>query len=242
MIATCPEGQEVESCVDPYRPIIDPIFDVPVTSSRTNITYKNVHCAICNKDFDVKVDTRWDIEFGCNIPDLRDVDMISFVDNHELQETFLECLEFDDIMQNWKLNSSCTYYKLQILRGHEPHVEDLNFGYQKCFLLFHRPSSIRNILRPCSYKMIGTCPSQMDNVFILRRCESYQDVISKNRCAFRNPYCAFCWDTICPPTALIPKSYNLLLKWNNKCDGVQENKFQGSCEKLSRYSNGKFSL
>ncbi|CAN7936990.1 unnamed protein product [Ixodes hexagonus] len=33
----------------------DPFLDIPVTSRSTNITYRNVRCAVCNRDFNVKM-------------------------------------------------------------------------------------------------------------------------------------------------------------------------------------------
>lgn len=33
----------------------DPFLDIPVTSRNTNITYRNVRCAVCNRDFNVKM-------------------------------------------------------------------------------------------------------------------------------------------------------------------------------------------
>ena len=252
MTASCPEGQQIDGCVKTYRPIIDPIFDVPVTSSRTNITYKNVHCAICNKDFDATVDTLWDIAFNCgelsiiNLKfSLRGLDTIPYIDEQELQERFLECIEFDHIMQYWKLNLSCTYYKLHIRKGHESHVEDLNLGYEECFLVTPRPNSIRRILRPCDSRMIGTCSPQVGHKDILRRCESYQDIISMHGCIYRNPYCLSCWRSDCQILYSVGlPSFKVLLKWNSiggsKCDGVQEDKFKQSCRKLPNASHSKF--
>ncbi|XP_069683896.1 uncharacterized protein [Periplaneta americana] len=45
--------------------IADPLLNVPVTSRRTNLTYLNLHCAICNRDFDLASDHIWETLFDC---------------------------------------------------------------------------------------------------------------------------------------------------------------------------------
>jgi hypothetical protein len=41
----------------------------PLTSHRTNISYSNAHCAICNNDFDASADNLWPVGYTCNDDD-----------------------------------------------------------------------------------------------------------------------------------------------------------------------------
>jgi hypothetical protein len=41
----------------------------PLTSHRTNISYANPHCAICNYDFDDSTDHIWPVRFACRYSD-----------------------------------------------------------------------------------------------------------------------------------------------------------------------------
>uniref|UniRef100_A0A1E1XEH3 Putative class b secretin-like g-protein coupled receptor gprmth5 n=1 Tax=Amblyomma aureolatum TaxID=187763 RepID=A0A1E1XEH3_9ACAR len=42
-------------CEEELAGATDPFLTIPVTSRSTNVTYKNVRCAVCNRDFNVKM-------------------------------------------------------------------------------------------------------------------------------------------------------------------------------------------
>lgn len=46
---------QVRSDCEDRLPSGDPFLNIPVTSKSTNITYKNVRCAVCSRDFNVKM-------------------------------------------------------------------------------------------------------------------------------------------------------------------------------------------
>jgi hypothetical protein len=52
-------------CEHPDTNYSDPLFDAPVTSRSTNITYRNWHCASCNRDLDANDTVIWDAAFLC---------------------------------------------------------------------------------------------------------------------------------------------------------------------------------
>lgn len=49
------DDQVRSECQDEWAAAMDPFLTIPVTSKSTNITYKNVRCAVCNRDFNVKM-------------------------------------------------------------------------------------------------------------------------------------------------------------------------------------------
>ncbi|PSN42081.1 hypothetical protein C0J52_13013 [Blattella germanica] len=77
---SCPSNWKdeatVQKCLSVDYTYRDPMLDVPVTSSRTNITYLNGHCAICHGDFDPSIDYIWNIEFTC--PEYRETNYGDF--------------------------------------------------------------------------------------------------------------------------------------------------------------------
>lgn len=71
MVTLCPSswvGEETRSRCENYIETIrrEPILGLPITSSATNITYPNYHCARCNGDLHMSTMIRWKLAVTCD--------------------------------------------------------------------------------------------------------------------------------------------------------------------------------
>lgn len=82
----------------------DPLLMTPVTSSKSNITYGNIFCAICNKDIGV---TYWGLNLDCQLNnDKLSNDDIDYVEKN---------LSFNHTHSYWQVQVKQRYYKCDLI-------------------------------------------------------------------------------------------------------------------------------
>ena len=221
---SCPpdwrDDDTTKLCQSNLGVIEDIILDVPVTSSRTNITYLNGHCAICHQDFDAETDLIWGLNFECRInfeffEEFRN-SMHFGINNGStiyLDGYFIEPINinensafdkadpfFENISDNNFVN---TIRSIPIPTERSNENPRLSFDKEKqiwktedsryiCDANLVLPEQSNLELRSCNPKLIADCQGNWTDETIRQKCLSYTDVWCHGLRHFRNPYCAFC--------------------------------------------------
>ncbi|PSN44235.1 hypothetical protein C0J52_04822 [Blattella germanica] len=209
VVDSCPEETvEKEECQNPRNNFPNPLLDVPVTSSRTNKTYQNGHCAICNNDFDIDDDILWDILFYCgekkvisselrkefNRLHSRAVQEMDAAPEREFVQLSMECVEYNENYTLWELNFQCLYVLFETIHGvHNHTLEHGTTSNIVCNVEVQSPEEVEGKKRYCHPDLIGDCPNHWNDVDIREKCQAYQDVIIRSYVIFRNPFCYYCW-------------------------------------------------
>lgn len=164
MMSTCPhkwKSMETRVLCETAN-ASDPIAAMPVTSSRTGITYKNAHCALCHNDVrDTRLDV-WKPRLEC--PSL-------------LQSQLNKSADFLDLIR-W--NGEKGQWGLQLDTWHPCHIDPVI------------PETSAHIIRRCQASTIHTCAINWTNTEVRSRCEAYTSLVYEGATSYRNPHCAVC--------------------------------------------------
>ena len=179
MMSSCPPEWNDSStsfhCEHPDTSYQDPLFDVPVTSRRTNITYRNRHCALCHYDLDASTTEIWPIYFVC--------DNVGLNSN---SEAIINHLVYNTTTLSWVLNMTANP-ELLIFRSDKPStlVYDCKVGVWP-------PEFSLLILRTCDSSTVDTCPEDWTDEDVRAQCEAYTARVCLNDTVYRNRYCGIC--------------------------------------------------
>lgn len=160
-----------------------PILITPVTNTKSNVTYGNVYCAICNGEVSPPKDLEfWDQGLKCTHG------------NHDLPPN---CKQ-DCVQNNLRYNETGGFWQVVF-----------NNTLYECQLTAAITDKAKLHVRPC-VQTIKTCPAGWKNEGIRNRCESYtlvvyvppskgSDIYNSDRTttnttetAYRNVHCAMC--------------------------------------------------
>ncbi|KAJ9585544.1 hypothetical protein L9F63_002661 [Diploptera punctata] len=237
MKMSCPADWKDEQtrfrCENPDDTFQDPILDAPITSQRTNITYRNWHCAACHKDLHAGKSKMWPIYFNCS--NWMKLD----------EETLLKHLVYDTRNSSWMLNIT-DYLSLFDKNVVKPsHFEACHVGVQI-------PAEVHSVLRLCPKNLIDSCPSNWDDDEVKVQCESYVSYTCSlaNNQMYRNYYCGYCNNNgtfksiVCIGELVVrstkpPADFSLLFDWHklskrSTCSDVSEqfDPLSNTCRKL----------
>jgi hypothetical protein len=179
MMSSCPaewNGSYTRfHCEHPDTTYRDPLFDVPVTSYRTNITYRNRHCALCHRDLDAGATDTWSIYFSCYNAWLN-------ISNDEI----IRHLVYNTVTSSWVLNLSA-HPELLIFNNPKPSklVYNCTVGVS--------PTELANtVLRTCTRSTVDTCPEDWTDEDVRAQCEGDVAHVCLGDSVYRNDYCGIC--------------------------------------------------
>jgi hypothetical protein len=214
MMSSCPldweDGYSRYRCEHPDTTYSDPLFDVPVTSQLTNITYRNRHCAFCHQDLDADSANFWPLYFSCENGWLN-------VDNH----TGINYLVYNTTTSSWTLNVTENPEYL-IFKD----VTSSGYVYS-CRVWVAAAEALRPVLRACDISIVDTCPEDWTDEEVRTHCEAYTAHVCLNGTVYRNHYCGVCNNngsfdgSICSEvstrifTTLPPPDFTMLLDWHS---------------------------
>jgi hypothetical protein len=194
MEISCPVGWDD----DQSRAKCETYDVVPLMSRRTNTSYSNVHCAVCNKDFDPDTDILWPMTFWCkgNEPGFRRIS-INSGDHNTTYVRVTTRIYPHYIFFNYSIPVST----FSLLRLH-PGTEDSRFR-NPSIVQFHASgrndtcsgsyySLDPNIMSVCNPNLISTCATDWKDREVEARCLAYTDKYWHNDEMYRNPDCAYC--------------------------------------------------
>jgi hypothetical protein len=219
----------------------DPLFDVPVTSLRSNITYRNRHCALCHHDLDAGTTNIWPIYFSCDN---------AWIDLDDQQ--IIDLLEYNAATSSWILNIT-EHPELMIFQNHKP-VYSCRVGV--------KPSEEpRTVFRTCDSTMVSVCPEDWADEGVRAQCEAYTSHICHDGAAYRNHYCGICNNngsfegSVClevgtrKKATQQPPDFTVLLDWHrlrkrDTCQHVSEeyDPFARTCRPVFVQAEGKFQM
>jgi hypothetical protein len=217
MMSSCPADWNDSftrfNCENPDTSYQDPVFDVPVTSYRTNVTYRNRHCALCHRDLDAGATDVWSIYFLCE-------DAWLNISNDEL----IRHLAYNTTTSSWVLNVTA-------------HPEMLIFDNPKPSTLVYNctvgvtPNDWGSTgLRKCYSHTVDTCPEDWTDEEMVAQCEAYTAHVCDSDTVYRNEYCGMCnsngtfHDLGCPmigiriATGTSSPDFRVLINWNSVID------------------------
>jgi hypothetical protein len=156
---------------DSYDPTLNEksityLRDIAVYSLSTNVMYRNVFCAICNKDSSNLM--QWNMSVECNKGYLVD----DLVDN---KKNIISTQNYDPSKKKWKLT-----------------FKDINID---CSIVVEEFKNFELIdkykLRKCK---ISNCPKSWNDSIVAEKCESYASYVYEEHSnkAFKNYHCALC--------------------------------------------------
>jgi hypothetical protein len=179
MMSLCPPEWEDPytrfHCEHPDTSYQDPLFNVPVTSHRTNITYRNRHCAFCHHDLDAGSANFWPIYFSCENAWIN-------LDN----DTVINYLVYNTTTLSWTLNIT-ENPEIQIFED----VSSSRNTYS-CRAWVEADEALRAVLRTCDSNTVDTCPEDWIDKGVRAQCEAYTAHMCLNDFVYRNHYCGVC--------------------------------------------------
>ena len=179
MMSSCPTDWDDSytryHCEHPDTSYQDPVFDVPVTSNRTNITYHNRHCAWCHRDLDAGTTDVWSVNFTCP-------DVWLKVASDEL----IRHLVYNTATSSWVLNMT-SHPGLLIFDN--PKASTLVYN---CTVGVEPTDLARKVMRTCNSSTVDTCPEDWTDEDVLTQCEAYTAHVCANGTVYRNHYCERC--------------------------------------------------
>ncbi|XP_077490001.1 uncharacterized protein LOC144100948 [Amblyomma americanum] len=145
------------------RRVTDPNGMAPVTSPRTNVTYANVFCAVCNDDFEDA--RRWKVNLDCK-------EFYGLIN-----------MTGEDIRNNIQLDPTNTSWGVWFTApGDIPR-------FFAC-VLEYAPQNLSSAYT-CS-PFVSTCDPSWAGTETEKLCQSYQSVINVYGMNYRNPECMVC--------------------------------------------------
>ena len=179
MMSSCPAEWNNSStrfhCEHPDTSYQDPVFDVPVTSYRTNITYRNRHCALCRRDLDAGATDAWSVEFSCQGAWL-----------NVTNDDFIRYLAYNIATSSWVLNMTV---HPELLISHSTKPSTLVYN---CMVRVIPTDLASAVSRTCYSSTVDTCPEDWTDEDVLAQCEAYTARACANGTMYRNHYCGMC--------------------------------------------------
>jgi hypothetical protein len=179
MMSSCPEDWNDPStrhhCEHPDATYQDPLFDVPVTSYRTNITYRNWHCALCHHDLDAGTTDIWSIYFSCG-------DAWLNISNDEI----VSHLAYNTSTSSWVLNMSA-YPEELIFDNPKPTTLVYN-----CSVEVWPTDWAQTVLRSCNRRPVDMCPEDWTDEFVRAQCENSTQHVCLGDTVYYNRFCGIC--------------------------------------------------
>ncbi|XP_033609011.1 uncharacterized protein LOC111868622 isoform X2 [Cryptotermes secundus] len=188
--------------------------DFPLTSSQTLVTYSNMYCAECNRDFHPDTDTLWPAEYRCHGDgafgyEVRvdsgengttDVNIstwnLTHSDNFHYRYPVNAFVFLHSYFDPEDLTLYDTRFRPNFLKTdvenppkeHNKHtrVHPGDYRCDRFFSVFNR-----SIMRICP-QVISTCASDWIDTDVEGKCLAYTDVYCNKKFFYRNPYCAQC--------------------------------------------------
>ncbi|KAG1670726.1 Adhesion G protein-coupled receptor L3 [Nymphon striatum] len=144
---------------------VDYMQQIPVLGKRTNITYTNVYCAICNNDDEIH---QWNVTVSCE----------GGISEKALKNSnFLSITNYNSASKSWnffyknKTSIICSFY-----------VSDFFQNY-----------AMQTNARACKPK-INSCPKNWSNIEDSTRCSQYASYRYSRYKIYNNEYCVKCND------------------------------------------------
>jgi hypothetical protein len=261
MMSSCPAEWSDPStryrCEHPDTTYQDPLFDVPVTSYRTNITYRNRHCAMCHRDLDAATTDAWVVYFWCGNPRLNvsDDEIISHMSYYTASKLWvLNMITYREVLKR------CNSWPSGILYS--------------CAVEVFPTELAQTVLRTCNRRILDTCPDDWTDDYVRAQCEEYTAHVCLGDTVYRNYHCGVCNNNGCfygskcseisnwiapgnkwsgpecgrsnvgwPPKE-IPNDFTLLLNWQRRRDACQQeteqyDPFKQTCRKSFTERNSK---
>lgn len=150
----------------------DPLFDVPITSSRTNITYRNRHCALCHHDLDVGTSNIWSIYFSC-------------------ENAWID-LDDEKIINHLVYNTTTSSWILNITENPEFMIFQNYDQVYSCRVGVQAPEVLLEVMRTCDSSTVNVCPEDWTDEEVQALCEAYSVHMCLNSTVYRNQYCGMC--------------------------------------------------
>ena len=173
MLTTCPpewsDAGTRSRCEDDNPSLRDPVATMPVTSHRSGLTYRNVHCALCHGDLHPNSTDVWKPRIEC--PNL----MQSLTPNLTIVE-ISRALSFEAEKNSWVIH----------LPSHEG-TKTYNCNVDPVL-----PDTSEHIVRRCPTGIIRTCGLNWTNADVRNRCEAYTALVFYQNDGYRNAHCAIC--------------------------------------------------
>ena len=186
------------------------MFDVPVTSKRTNITYLNVHCAICNQDFDPANDAIWNLSLTIHEPENHingrgstnlesNISMGDLFGRYDDTEVKLNLI----LPENETIDYESKLFHISMSAGTEKLLGDLFYDEQSGMWKIKMLNTMMNtsakiiqtkdvFVKECHIGLVATCAQNWTDQVVMKKCLSYTDVWCEGVTHYRNPFCALC--------------------------------------------------
>uniref|UniRef100_A0A4D5RHC9 Putative g protein-coupled receptor n=1 Tax=Ixodes scapularis TaxID=6945 RepID=A0A4D5RHC9_IXOSC len=149
-------------CEDSGNKAVDPQTMVPVTSSRTGVSYWNTFCAVCNDDMDGAI--RWTVSLDCS-------ELAGQVNSSYLQDN----IELSPDQKGWGIWT-------EALEGEGRIFVTCGVEYRTGNL-----SSDYSCMSP-----ISTCDPSWSGSDVEQQCQSYTAVVAYRTWNYRNEHCMMC--------------------------------------------------
>jgi hypothetical protein len=189
VMMTCPpEWKDPDTrnrCEHPSTSYSDPLLDAPVTSTSTNITYRNWHCASCHRDLDANTTIIWEAKFQCYIPSGMPSIFVS-------EDTLTKYLSYDTYNSQWNFNID--KHDLDTDPGiFFPNVSGMQQRYKYiCDLVFRPQPNELKTARFCRTDIITTCSADWIATEEQKLCNAYTAHVCSDYNTYRNYHCFLC--------------------------------------------------
>jgi hypothetical protein len=231
VIMTCPpdwrDSETRNRCENPDTSYRDPLLEAPVTSTSTNTTYRNWHCASCHRDLDANSAVIWEAKFQCHIHTGLPFILVS-------EDTFTKYLLYDTYNSQWNFNIDKhdldTDPGIQLFLRYVPGKQQ-QYKY-KCNLVFIPQPNVLKTVRFCRTDIITQCPPHWIATEEQKQCNAYTAHVCSGRKTYRNYHCFLCnnFPTLehCEPPTPYPTqvvleyapSFSVLLDWKRLKKGT----------------------
>ncbi|KAK6637740.1 hypothetical protein RUM44_008162 [Polyplax serrata] len=206
MVTTCPSMWKNSNFRNKCEmaDISDPLMTLPVTSHKTGITYRNIHCALCNSDADNASIDFWVPRLEC--PSLH------LGTSVEMPHNVTDMLVWNGPRNQWGVHHQT---------------------WHPCFVDPVIPDTSSSFVRRCRENVIHACAVNWTNADIRNRCEAYTSLVYDGPKAYRNPHCALCnniplQNLACAkisqrgflPNSFLPTAFSVLFDLTGKSEAV----------------------
>ncbi|XP_065352846.1 uncharacterized protein LOC135947821 [Cloeon dipterum] len=215
LISTCPSNSTASNatktaCEGPANSSKgDPVSDLPVTDRETSVTYRNVHCAVCNDANPTNLEV-WGARLEC--PSLHEADQLeirrkmrfengtwgvwlprmeppkpSVTEEAAGKEVGAKVAAF--LRRGQQRTPSNTSSLLQRLRRRQR-----SLTWHPCHVDPVLPEGLIHLVRKCRPNVTGRCPDSWREPKVAEMCEKHTaHVFHGVGRTFKNVYCAMCW-------------------------------------------------
>jgi hypothetical protein len=177
-------------CEHPDTNYRDPLFDAPVTSTSTNITYRNWHCASCHRVLDSNTAVIWAAGFVCrgyHRPRNVTVEKLAelFTYKPSTSQWNLKIRKYASDMKSGMSTQGTTQNSKSNNNDETVYVCDLYFTVGKTKLEYRRSC-------PLGIPVVDRCSENWKDTEVKTQCEAYTAHICSGTHIYRNQYCMLC--------------------------------------------------